>query len=125
MRWSYYFKNWITTLLLGTLFLMVVIGFNSSIFTFSIDLYLFSLLFSAGFSIPTYTILAIVFNYFDDLEIDIKTVKVILISITVLGVIFTQLVAFKELNFEVSISYSLSALISGILFKLKRNQPMN
>src|SRR5690554_443881 len=120
MKWSYYFKHWLTTVFLGSLILVYSMNSSSSFFTVSIEIYLFALLLSGFFSMPTFTVLAFVFNYLDEYEIDVKTVKTLLISITVLGVPLTQWIGLNDISLEVTISYSLAAIISGMLFKLKR-----
>ncbi|WP_417265436.1 hypothetical protein [Brumimicrobium sp.] len=120
MKWSYYFKHWLTTVFLGSLILVYSMNSSSSFFTVSIEIYLFALLLSGFFSMPTFTVLAFVFNYLDEYEIDVKTVKTLLISITLLGVPLTQWIGLNDISLEITISYSLAAIISGMLFKLKR-----
>src|SRR5690554_1877684 len=90
MKWSYYFKHWLTTVFLGSLILVYSMNSSSSFFTVSIEIYLFALLLSGFFSMPTFTVLAFVFNYLNEYEIDVKTVKTLLISITLLGVPLTR-----------------------------------
>jgi len=120
MKWSYYFKHWLTTVFLGSLILVYSMNSSSSFFTVSIEIYLFALLLSGFFSMPTFTVLAFVFNYLNEYEIDVKTVKTLLISITLLGVPLTQWIGLNDISLEITISYSLAAIISGMLFKLKR-----
>ncbi|WP_159038392.1 hypothetical protein [Brumimicrobium mesophilum] len=120
MRWSYYFKHWFTTVVLGSMIFMFLndstVPFSSS----SFEWFLIYILFSAAFSFPTFTILAVIFQYFDDIEVDLKTAKAVLISLTSLGVVLTQLIMTNDISFVISFSYSIAAIISGMLFKLRR-----
>ena len=120
MRWSYFFKHWMTTVLLGSLLFVIFLHFYRSFFVLDVLFYMFLIFYSTILSFPTFTILAFVFNYLDRLEMDIKKKKAIFISVTTLGVLLTQLVIVRELILDVSVSYSVAALISGMVFRLKR-----
>jgi hypothetical protein len=120
MKWSYFYKHWFTTLLLGSV-LTILVETKGYIFNVSIDWYLIIMMFSLIYSFPTFTIIAFVFEYFGKTEIDTKRAKTILILTTIFGVILTQLIVFGQpLVLELSLSFSIAAIISGMIFKLKR-----
>ena len=130
MKWSYFFKLWITTLLLGSLIMLIyqIIFLNFTSWSEAGGLYIFNVFWSTAFSIPMFLIIAIIFFYLDFKKVEIKIARLIIISATVLGIILTLLLRAKELNssiFVVLLIYSLSAIISGMIFKLKRKEPEN
>ncbi|RFC55223.1 hypothetical protein [Brumimicrobium aurantiacum] len=120
MRWSYFFKHWFTTVVLGTILCSLVL-FN--------DIHIFWLMFGVFyvtlFSFPTFTLLAFIFQYLDKIAVETKKVKAILILSTISGVVLSELVIVQNITLEITLSYSLAAIISGMIFKLKSKEIEN
>ncbi|WP_107037611.1 hypothetical protein [Brumimicrobium mesophilum] len=125
MRWSYFFKHWITTVLIGSLIYIFLNNITVPFFSTSIEWFLILILFSAVFSFPTFIVLAFVFNYLENFEIEIKKVKVIQILSTISGVVLSELVIVQNITLETTLGYSLPAVISGMFFKLKKKETEN
>ena len=122
MRWSYLFKHWGATLLLGPFMLLIQQFIYSAYFDLSgfIESYILLVGFSFLFSIPTFICCVILFNYLIDKEIGVKNAKLLIISTTVFGVFLSFLIIFGSVSLEFSIGYSVAAIISGMMFKLKK-----
>lgn len=123
MRWSYIFKHWGSTLLLGTTILMLVSGFgfsSSSEIRDSLTWSIFYLIASTIYSVPTLIVYVLVFFILIKRNIDSKWIKLILIFVTVAGITLTTLlIDFSSLK-NLTIYYSLSSLVTGILFKIQK-----
>lgn len=123
MRWSYIFKHWGSTLLLGTTILTLVSGFkflSPSEIGNALAWFVIYLIFSIIYSIPTLIIYLLVFYGLNNRNIDSKWIKFILITITITGITLTTLlIDFSSLK-NLTIYYSLSSLVTGILFKIQK-----
>lgn len=122
MRWTYFFKFWFTTVVLWALFLMLLLTSESSPFHYwrSIEFYLVILLPITALSFPIFTILAFIFQYLNDLKVETKKGKFIIVSTTIIGMILTQLITAGSIDLKTTYILSISIIISGMLFKLKR-----
>jgi len=123
MRWSYVFKHWGSTLLLGTTILTLVSGFkflSPSEIGNVLAWFTIYLIFSIIYSIPTLIIYLLVFYRLINRNIDSKWIKFILISITIIGITLTTLlIDFSSLK-NLTIYYSISSVVTGILFKIQK-----
>lgn len=119
--WSYLFKHWIFNLLIGPVISQIIafipiLGFNLSfgLLEFYPIVFIISLIFSA----PTYIVYAFVYYYLSNKDLSHFFPKAILILITVVGVFITTAFIDGTLSHFIAISYSISSIISGLLFNL-------
>jgi|GEM_PF-569730 len=123
MRWSYAFKHWGSTLLLGTTILTLVSGFkflSPSEIGNTLAWFTFYLIFSIIYSIPTLIIYLLVSYRLINRTIDSKWIKLILISVTITGITLTTLLIDSSMLEDLTIYYSLSAVVTGILLKFRK-----
>lgn len=85
-----------------------------------LDVYPVTLIVSIVWSLPTLTIAYLVFYILDKLKIKPIIVKTTLISITIIGITITFIIIKGSLVMVFIVAYSFSALISGIIFKIKK-----
>lgn len=119
--WSYFFKHWIFNLLIGPVISQIiafipVLGFNLSFGL--LEFYPIVFIASFIFSIPTYIVYAFVYYYFSSNDLPNFFLKTILILITIIGVLITTAFIGGTLSHFIAISYSISSIISGLLFNL-------
>jgi hypothetical protein len=69
-----FFKYWVTTLLLGSLFMLIyqIIFLDFISFSEAGDLYIFNLFWSSTFSIPVFLVIAFLFFYLDNKKVEPK-----------------------------------------------------
>lgn len=119
--WNYFFKNAIFTLLLGPVISQIItfLPVFHAIHLLSL-LGMFPIVFIASliFSIPTYIVYAFVYNYLFTKDLSILYSKTILISIPIIGVFITTAFIGGTLWYFIAVSYSISSLVSGLLFNL-------
>ncbi|APU97014.1 hypothetical protein BV902_12205 [Sphingobacterium sp. B29] len=119
LRWSYIFKHWIGTLLLGTTLVTISPGFNPLNFSGIGQTILFSLLwlcYSTIYSIPTLICCTLAFYWFKSNTLN--WIKMTLILITLAGIAMTMALTMGSM--EWAIYYSIAAIITGILFKIEK-----
>ena len=120
MDWSYLFKHWFGTLILGSIIAPIIITYNSAhnqIFDFLEHSVLF-LVFGFLFSIPTYLLYSFLYWHLTKVNIDERDTKLILIFFAVAGIISTFSVIGSSMSENGIISYSISSILSGIFFKI-------
>ncbi|MDF2476738.1 MAG: hypothetical protein K0S24_2221 [Sphingobacterium sp.] len=120
MRWSYVFKHWASTILLTSILLPIFTGFaRHKIFD---ELWLFPYILVGGtlFSLPTLFIYIITFHILNHYKVEIKWIKTILISITLIGIYLTSYLLNNGINLEFVLTYSAIAIVSGVLFQVER-----
>lgn len=123
MGWSYAFKHWGCTLLLGTTILILVSGFgfsSPSEIRDSLTWFIIYLISSALYSIPTLTVYVLVFFILIKRNINSRWIKSILISETIAGITLTTLLIDSSMLEDLTVYYSLSAVVIGVLLKLKK-----
>ncbi|PUV25036.1 hypothetical protein DCO56_08830 [Sphingobacterium athyrii] len=121
LRWSYIFKHWIGTLLLGTTLVSIFPVFNplnSSGIGQTIFFSILWLCYSAIYSIPTLVCYILAFSWFKDNTLNVNWIKMTLILVTLAGIAMT--VALTVRSMESAIYYSIAAIITGILFKIEK-----
>ena len=123
MNWSFTFKHWGSTLLLGTTILTLVSGFkflSPSEIGDSLTWFIVYLIASAIYSIPTLIVYILVVYLLIDRQIGSKWIKFILIFVTIAGIASTTLlIDFSSLK-NLTIYYSLSSVAMGILLKFQK-----
>ncbi|MNH97295.1 hypothetical protein D3C73_499880 [compost metagenome] len=120
MNWSYIFKHWGTTILIAPIILSIYGGFeNQEVFN---DMWLFPWILIGGMvlSLPTLLVYILIFYLLNHYKINLKWVKPILISLTVIGICSTCYLLSKTMSLGPLLSYSLIAIASGMLFRLKK-----
>ena len=123
MNWSYIFKHWVCTLLLGTTILILVSGFAFSTISEtgdSLTWFIIYLLSSTIYSVPTLIVYLLVFFILMRSNIDSMWIKIILIAVTVAGIILTTLLIDSGMLENLTIYYSLSAVIAGVFLKFRK-----
>ncbi len=121
LKWSYIFKHWIGTLLLGNILVSIFPGFNpinSSGIGLTILISILWLCYSAIYSIPTLVCYILAFSWFKDNTLNVNWIKMTLILVTLAGITVT--VALTVGSMDVAIYYSIAAIITGILFKIEK-----
>jgi len=120
MNWSYVFKHWGTTILITPIILSAYGGFeNQEVFK---DMWLFPWILIGGIvlSLPTLIGYIFVFYLLNRYEISVKRVKAILISLTIMGIFTTCYILSKTWSLGIVLSYGVIAVVSGMLFRLKK-----
>jgi len=123
MKWSYILKHWGSTLLLGTTVLMLVSGFGFSSLSEirdSLTWFIVYLIASAIYSAPTLIVYVLVFFILFKRNIESKWIKSILISVTIAGITLTTSLIDSDMLENLTIYYSLSAVLTGILLKFRK-----
>lgn len=121
LKWSYIFKHWIGTLLLGNILVSIFPGFNpinSSGIGLTILISILWLCYSAIYSIPTLVCYILAFSWFKDNTLNVNWIKMTLILVTLAGI--TMTVALTVGSMEAAIYYSIAAIVTGILFKIEK-----
>lgn len=125
MKWSYILKHWGSTLLLGTTILTLVSGLkflSPSEIGNALAWFTIYLVFSIIYSIPTLIIYLLVFYGLINRNIDSKWIKLILISVTIAGITLTTSLIDSDKLESLTIYYSLSSVVAGVLLKFERTE---
>lgn len=121
MNWSYLFKHWFGTLLIGPIVSQIMMYFtvlNPHKIVGLLEVFPLSLIFSLIFSSPTYFFYGILYYFLAKSNINSIFSKIILISFAVFGVITTTQIIRGNMMEEIALSYSISSIITGLFFKL-------
>ena len=122
MNVNYPFKHWLSTLLIApflpTLYELVFNPIKGQIVGL-LEVYPIILSFSFFFSGPTFLFYYLTFSVLKKKQSNAELSKLILISLTVVGIVITLLLIGGSLSFTFILSYSLAATITGILFSIK------
>jgi len=87
-----------------------------------LEVYPISLAFSVAFSLPTFLVYLICFYFLSKKHSSPTLSKYILIAIAVTGVFVTMTIIKGSMSQDISLAYSLTALIVGLILKLKRKE---
>ena len=121
MRKAYPVQHWIFTLLLAPgvhYILRLIVGLDT--FESLLDYYLLTLLVSIAFSLPTFFVYLVCFHFLKLYHTDVPKSKIILIGISVIGVVVTfYLMGGVTVNYDIILSYALTAMIIGSSLNLK------
>ena len=122
MNRNYSFKHWLTTLFFAPFLLTLYeLLFNpiKGQMVGLLEVYPVTLVFSLFFSLPTFIIYYFVFLHLIKKHTNPALTKLILISFTVFGIVTTETLIGGSSSMTFIFSYSLSAIITGILLKIK------
>lgn len=122
MRKTYIFFHWALTLIIAPVtsqLFHLVFGRSSHEIVSLLEVYPITLLFSIAFSMPTLIIYVASFNLLARLNWSYTFKKLILITVSVLGIFITQSIIGGSLSKEIIIAYAFTALIVGFLLRLK------
>ena len=121
INWQYLFKHWIFTLLLGPVISQVIMYFyilDPHKIVGLLEIYPIAFLFSLVFSIPTYLFCSFIYAFLANRIISNNLSKAILILIPIIGIFTTAAIIKGTAWLDIALSYSISSLITGLIFKL-------
>jgi len=122
MRRTYIIGHWSLTLLLAPLTSQVIQyiwGTNPHQIVALLEVYPITLLFSIVFSLPTFLIYLTCFYLLSKWDINIILSKLVLISISVLGIYITQTIIKGTMSQDIIVSYSVTAVVVGLILRLR------
>ncbi len=118
MNWSYVFKHWGSTLLIGAILFILTEALGAD------EAIVFTLLLSAASlisSIPTLGIYILVFYWFNKKNnVDRKWMRLILVSTTIVGIGFTLCLINTIGIMQPLICYSVATIVSSYFFKIEK-----
>lgn len=120
MNWNYLFKHWFGTLLIAPIIAHIIAFINNDynqIFAF-LEYYLLFLIFGLFFSTPTYMFYGFLYWFLSMKEINTNYSKLILIAFAIVGIVITFWLIGGTFSFKGALSYSLSSIVTGLIFKL-------
>jgi hypothetical protein len=123
MNWSYLFKHWCGTLLIGPFIAYFIFYYSSNtsrVFGL-VEIFPLTLLFSIVFSIPTYIIYGSALYFLESKKFNKKIIKIVINLIAVTGIILTFHNLFNVREPLISVAYIIASVIAGSLFKLKND----
>jgi hypothetical protein len=128
MRRAYVILHWVLTLLVAPFTSQAILyiwGTNPHQVVGLLEVYPITLIFSILFSLPTFIVYLISFYYLSKRHATLTTSKIILVGISVLGVFITMTIIYGNRNNDITIAYCLTALVIGLVLKLKsaRQEP--
>jgi hypothetical protein len=121
MNWSYLFRHWFLTLIIGPIISQIMMFFfneNSHQIVGLLEIYPISLIFGLLFSTPTYILYGILYHFLGSNHIKSNYAKVILITFSISGVIITTSIIKGYMMQDIAIAYSIASFITGFLIKL-------
>jgi hypothetical protein len=125
MNRAYAIKHWGFTLLLAP-FISQAIQYIWEISPDEVvgllEIYPLTLLFSIIFSIPTFSFYLICLYLLSKHKINTGMSKLILITVTILGIFITQILIEGTMTKEIIIAYSVTAIITGLALRLNESK---
>lgn len=121
INWSYLFKHWFGTLLIGPIIFQITTPFSSDTFhlVFSfLEAYPLFILLGLLFSIPNYVLYGFLYFYLARKVINPSYAKAILVLFSGVGVITTTSIMNGSIMPDITLPYSISSIITGLVFKL-------
>ena len=127
MRWSYPVLHWLLTLLIAPLVFWIFAFFrlgvnNDGNMLDAAEMYFIMLYFSFLFSIPALAFYYFIFYLLQDNKTSPVWAKTILILTSIITILVTFFLLFKEYALNISIPYTITALFTGALLKIKEKQ---
>ena len=123
MRKSFMFLHWGLTIFL-TPFISQIIGYifgnDPHRVVGLLEVYPITFLFSIVFSIPTFVIYYLSFSLLARNKIRLLLSKIILMSLTVLGIYTTQRLIDGNMSKDIVVSYSITSIFVGLSLRLKK-----
>lgn len=121
MNFSYLLKHWFATLTLAPItseIINLLFIQNSNKIMGLLEVYPITVIFGFIFSIPTYSIYYLAYYFLGEKNVNIKTSKLILITLSVIGIIVSFSITFNNREPEITIAYIFTSIITGLFFKL-------
>ena len=121
MKKNYFFKHWLTTILLGPLLPIVfslIFGDKYGQEDSQFELYLIFLPFAAVLSMPTLFMYYLIYNYLKTTDIKPTYIKLTLIIWTIFGISMTLIFLIGQSSLSYIIIYSIAAIISRLIWKI-------
>lgn len=121
MKRSYPYTHWLSTLIVAPFvptFANLIYQTKNDLVVSLLDVYPVTFLFSLFYSVPTFVVYYIAFYFLSRSHPQIILAKIILIGIAVLGITITQLLIKGSMSFTIVYSFSIAAIICGLLWKL-------
>lgn len=133
MDQNYLIKHWLTTLILAPFLLWlyeIIFSPISGLVVGLFEVYPITFIFSFLFSLPTVIVYLLIFKLLIKQNINPALSKIILISLTVIGITSTILIIGGSLSWRLIFAFSLSSIIAGSIFKINTHpdtekSPMN
>ena len=125
MRKAYVIGHWVLTLLLAPFTSQALqYAFLPNAYQIAglLEVYPIALAFSIAFSLPTLLVYLTCFYFLSKNNVNPTTSKFVLIAISVTGVYMTMTIIKGNMSQDISVAYSLTALIVGLLLKIKGNR---
>jgi chromate transport protein ChrA len=125
MRRTYLVGHWLLTLLLApfTQFFYHTFIPDYHLIAGLLDFYPLTLVLSIAFSLPTFLVYLTCFFFLSKYDVNPAISKLVLIAVSVIGIyITTVVITAGSMSLDTSIAYSLTALIVGLILKLKANK---
>lgn len=121
---SYIFKHWGSTILFFLISLPIyrlLKGVSpATVFEELRMIYAYMMIGIIGASIPTLFANIVAFRLLYYYRVNIKWVKPILISLTVIGICLTSYLILKTIHLELVLTYSFIAIVCGLVFKVEK-----
>ena len=125
MKNSYLLKHWLTTLIfapfLPTIY-EVLFGKIKGQVVSLLEVYPISILFSLVLSIPTLVLYFFIYRYLLSKKINPNYCKIILTTLTVVGITITFLLLGGQMEMGLIFSYSITTIIAGFIYKFNVEQ---
>ena len=125
MKRAYVIGHWVLTLLLAPFTSQVIQyiwGTNPHQIVGLLEVYPITVLFSVAFSIPTFLFYLTCFYLLLKQDINFAISKVVLISISVLGIYITQTLIKGTMSQDIIIAYSVTAIIVGLVLRIRKSK---
>ncbi|RKO69228.1 hypothetical protein D7322_23645 [Sphingobacterium puteale] len=117
---SYIFKHWLSTILIAAIVLPVYGGLEDHAVLDVLWLVPYFLIGGALFSLPTLSTTLFALFLLARYKVNIKWLKPILISLTVIGICSTCYILSKTMALELVLSYCVIAVICGLVFQVEK-----
>lgn len=128
MNQNYAIKHWLTTLLLApflpSVYELIFKPISGQVVGL-LEVYPITLVFSFFFSLPTLFIYFFIFKKLIKQNVNPVLTKLILISLTVIGITTTILLIGGSLSLTLIFAFSLASIIAGCIFKIKKQTDSN
>lgn len=127
MKRVYATQHWVLTILMAPLLLEsdeYLFYSNSLKFTEYFETYRFAVFLSFFISIPTFLVYLSLYYFLNKYNIKFILSKVILIAVSVLGILITQIIMLHSIDKEITIFYSFTSIIVGLILRI-RNPVIN
>jgi len=128
MRSAYVIRHWILTLLIAPFTSQAIdyfYGTNPHQVVGLLEVYPITLIFSIVFSLPTFAIYLACFHFLSKHPTNLTVSRIILIAVSVLGIFITQTIIEGVMSQEIIVSYSITAIVVGLVLRLKETKAMS